>query len=144
MPQEQAGGGLGYELMVAAQAWRSGLTEAIRDTGLTAPQFFALATVLRAGNVDSPLTQAELASRAALDVNVASQVLRTLESRGLIVREQHPGDSRARSIRLTADGTALTRRAATLARRHNERFFRNADQASLAAQLALLSSESNS
>ena len=127
---------LGYELMVAAQAWRSGLSERLRDLGLTAPQFFALASALHAG--DTPLTQVELASQAALDVNVASQVLRNLEARNLLVREPHPGDSRARWIRLTAEGTALARKATSIARAFNTAFFRAADHDVLSEQLGRL------
>ena len=38
---------------------------------------------------------------------ISRQLLRKVESRGLVRREPHPGDSRARRITITTDGRKL-------------------------------------
>jgi len=47
------------------------------------------------------VTQVMLAHHSKLDVMMTSQVLRTLESRGLLLRHSHPTDTRAKVLELT-------------------------------------------
>jgi DNA-binding MarR family transcriptional regulator len=42
---------------------------------------------------------------------MTSQVLRTLEAKGLVTREAHPTDARARALAATATGVELVNRA---------------------------------
>lgn len=76
-------------------------------------QFVLLASLWWLEEHDEPPTQARLAAQAGTDQMMTSQVLRRLEGRGLLDRLPDPGDSRARRLRLTAQGSALT--AAALA-----------------------------
>jgi DNA-binding MarR family transcriptional regulator len=76
-------------------------------------QFVLLASLWWLEDHDEPPTQARLAEQAGTDAMMTSQVLRRLEARGLLDRRPDPGDSRARRLQLTAQGTALT--AAALA-----------------------------
>lgn len=68
--------------------------------GVTADQFVLLATLARG----HALTQRELASRMASDPSTVRAMLVLLERRGLIQRESHPTDARARTVALTAAG----------------------------------------
>lgn len=68
--------------------------------GVTADQFVLLATLAR-GNA---LTQRELARRMSSDPSTVRAMLVLLEQRGLIERDAHPTDSRARTVALTAQG----------------------------------------
>lgn len=68
--------------------------------GVTADQFVLLATLARG----QALTQRELASRMASDPSTVRAMLVLLERRGLIQRESHPTDARARTVALTAAG----------------------------------------
>jgi DNA-binding MarR family transcriptional regulator len=54
-----------------------------------------------------------VARQAGTDVKMTSQVLRTLEGKGLLHRRIDPADSRARTLRPTPAGTELARRAVT-------------------------------
>ena len=54
-----------------------------------------------------PPTQARLADQAGTDPMMTSQVLRKLESRGLVERVHDSNDTRARRIHLTAAGRDL-------------------------------------
>jgi DNA-binding MarR family transcriptional regulator len=80
---------------------------------LTHVQYVLLACLvwLHTAETERQITQAELADFAATDVMMTSQVLRALETKGLIERALHPTDGRARLLHATPMGTALARRA---------------------------------
>jgi DNA-binding MarR family transcriptional regulator len=69
--------------------------------GVTADQFVLMATLARGGRA---LTQRELARRMPSDPSTVRAMLVLLEKRGLLEREQHPTDARARTVILTAKG----------------------------------------
>jgi DNA-binding MarR family transcriptional regulator len=68
--------------------------------GLTADQFVLLATLARG----QALTQRELAHRMPSDPSTVRAMLVLLEKRGLVHRDNHPTDGRARTVALTAAG----------------------------------------
>jgi DNA-binding MarR family transcriptional regulator len=70
------------------------------EHGVTADQFVLLATLAR-GNA---LTQRELASRMPSDPSTVRAMLVLLERRGLVSRNTHPTDGRARTVALTKAG----------------------------------------
>ena len=133
------GGGLGYALMQAANAWRAELATALSPIEITPAQFFVISALLYTHSHERPApTQAELASRTGSDVNTTSQVLRGLERRGLVQRVRHPGDSRALAITLTERGLAVAREATTRARALNRVYFDGVDGRELLASLTEL------
>ncbi len=69
--------------------------------GVTADQFVLLATLARGGQA---LTQRELAKRMPSDPSTVRAMLVLLEKNGLVEREPHPTDARARMVKLTAKG----------------------------------------
>jgi DNA-binding MarR family transcriptional regulator len=68
--------------------------------GVTADQFVLLATLARG----DALTQRELAARMPSDPSTVRAMLVLLEERGLVSRNTHPTDGRARTVALTAAG----------------------------------------
>jgi DNA-binding MarR family transcriptional regulator len=68
--------------------------------GVTADQFVLLSTLSR-GNA---ITQRELARRMPSDPSTVRAMLVLLETQGLVERDVHPSDSRARTVALTAAG----------------------------------------
>jgi DNA-binding MarR family transcriptional regulator len=68
--------------------------------GATADQFVLLALL---GEEDG-ITQQELVRRASSDPNTIRAMLVLLERRGLVARERHPTDGRARRVILTRKG----------------------------------------
>ena len=68
--------------------------------GVTADQFVLLATLDRG----HALTQRELAARMPSDPSTVRAMLVLLERRGLVSRNTHPTDGRARTVALTAAG----------------------------------------
>lgn len=75
--------------------------------GITADQFVLLATLARS----DALTQRELAQRMPSDPSTVRAMLVLLEKQGLVRREAHPSDSRARTAALTAAGRRKFRQA---------------------------------
>ena len=75
--------------------------------GVTADQFVLLATLARGGEA---LTQRELARRMSSDPSTVRAMLVLLERGGLVGRDAHPTDARARTVSLTAKGLRAYRR----------------------------------
>jgi DNA-binding MarR family transcriptional regulator len=69
-------------------------------SGVTADQFVLLCVLAKG----SALTQQDLARRSSSDPNTIRPMLDILEERGLVTRQWHPSDGRARTVNLTAKG----------------------------------------
>ena len=100
----------GNELAIALRAAYLALhrrSEATFEShGVTADQFVLLATL----NRGHALTQRELARRMSSDPSTVRAMLVLLERSGLVGREAHPTDARARTVALTAQGTRALKR----------------------------------
>ena len=70
------------------------------EYGITADQFVLLATLARG----QAMTQRELAARMPSDPSTVRAMLVLLEKQGLVTREAHPTDARARTVSLTKSG----------------------------------------
>lgn len=118
------GGGYGFALLKAAQAWRTEANDVLRRHELTVPQFLVTMAVYRqARHHWDPLTQGEVASRLGMDANTTSQIVRALERRGLLTRTPHPDDARSLALTLTPEGMDRARVASASARELNDLFF---------------------
>jgi DNA-binding MarR family transcriptional regulator len=80
----------------------------VLDAGVTADQFVLLSVLAR----EPGITQITIVERTASDPNTVAAILRLLEQRGLVRREAHARDRRARCAFLTAEGRRVQRRAA--------------------------------
>ena len=69
---------------------------------------------------------------------MTSQVVRTLESKGLLVREADPADGRAWRLRPTRSGSTLARRAVAAVEAADTAYFEQVPQRSRAGLLAAL------
>lgn len=77
------------------------------EYGITADQFVLLATLARG----QALTQRELAARMPSDPSTVRAMLVLLEKQGLVAREAHPTDARARMVSLTKTGVRTYQQA---------------------------------
>ena len=73
------------------------------ERAVTADQFVLLALLAERDGI----TQQELVRRASSDANTIRAMLVLLEKRGLVTRERHPTDRRARSVTLTRKGIQI-------------------------------------
>jgi DNA-binding MarR family transcriptional regulator len=76
------------------------------DAGVTADQFVLLSALSDADAV----TQQELVRRISSDPNTVRAMLLLLEGRGLVARQRHPSDGRARRVALTRKGRRVFQR----------------------------------
>ena len=115
----------GFLLWQVTNIWQKDIRRALELFELTHPQFVLLfscqwlnESVDRAG-----VTQIQLAQHARVDVNVTSQVLRTLEKKGYVIRSPHPTDTRAKVITMTPSGSELVSRAVQAVEAADRAFF---------------------
>lgn len=100
----------GFLLWHISTSWRSSIEATLKEMDLTHPQFVVLATLGWLTRQGDRVTQAAIGKMAGLDPNTASQVLRGLEQKELIKREQSP-DGRAKNPLLTAKGSKVLMKA---------------------------------
>lgn len=119
----------GLALWHATNRWQALMRATLKPHGLTHVQYVLLAhlTWITQEEPDRQLTQSDLAAFAATDVMMTSQVLRTLEREGLVVRLSHPDDRRARIVTVTDAGARLARAATTDVERADQEFFAQLD-----------------
>ena len=113
----------GFLLWQVSNLWQRKIKAALDPLGLTHVQFVLLASVAWLGHDDDALTQVKLAAHAKTDVMMTSKVLRTLESKGLIQRDAHPVDTRAKSLLVTTQGHELLTSAIRVVNVVDDEFF---------------------
>ena len=112
----------GLLLWQVTNRWQAAIRAALAPYGLTHVQFVLLASLTWL-DAEGPVTQRALADHAATDRMMTSQVLRALETRGLVERRPHPSDRRARALAVTEDGAALANRTVAVVEAFDEAFF---------------------
>ncbi|MET4613050.1 DNA-binding MarR family transcriptional regulator [Rhodococcus sp. PvR044] len=118
----------GFLLWHATLRWQRGIAEALEPLGLTHVQFVLLACTWWLNTHDENPNQLAVARQAGTDVKMTSQVLRTLEKKGLIERHVDPADTRAKLLRVTDSGAALAPRAIEAVEEVDRRFFEPVDR----------------
>jgi len=135
---DDAGASPGFLLWRVTQRWQRAIAAALRPLELTHAQFVLLMStwhLARTGDDRGP-SQREVADHAEADVMMTSQVLRTLEKRGLVTRSADPADARVRRLSVTPAGARLARRAQGVVEAADRAFFAEAgDQGGLMKHL---------
>jgi DNA-binding MarR family transcriptional regulator len=101
-----AGHEVAMALRAAYWAMHRQADSCLQPLGVTANQFVLLALLAEQDGV----TQRELVRRAASDPNTVGAMLSNLEGKGLVARQRHPTDGRARCVTLTAQGRQMYKR----------------------------------
>jgi DNA-binding MarR family transcriptional regulator len=135
-----AGESPGFLLWRVTQRWQRSIVAALRPLDLTHAQFVLLMSTwyLSRGRGPGP-SQREVADHADADVMMTSQVVRTLEKRGLVTRSADAADARVKRLQATPEGARLARRAQAVVEQADRAFFAEVgDQPALLAQLRAL------
>jgi DNA-binding MarR family transcriptional regulator len=135
----------GFLLWQVTNIWQKHLRNELEKIDLTHVQFVLLATCQwfnQQAEVEG-MSQIQLSHHAKIDVNVTSKVLRTLETRNLVLRSPHLTDTRANVITLTPVGKVLIAKANIIVEQADRLFFAKieGDQARLIQLLAKLAQE---
>jgi DNA-binding MarR family transcriptional regulator len=113
----------GFLLWHATLRWQRGIARALAPLDLTHVQFVLLACTWWLNEQGDRPNQVAVAAQAGTDIKMTSQVLRSLERKGLVEREVDAADTRARRLRVTRRGAALARRAIAVVEDVDARFF---------------------
>jgi DNA-binding MarR family transcriptional regulator len=119
----------GFLLWHATLRWQRGVAQALAPLDLTHVQFVLLACTWWLNEQGERPTQVALAAQAGTDIKMTSQVLRSLERKGLIEREVDTADTRARRLRVTGRGGRLAPRAIVVVEQVDTEFFAGVGQA---------------
>ncbi|MBA3277169.1 MAG: winged helix-turn-helix transcriptional regulator [Geodermatophilaceae bacterium] len=107
--------------------WQRRIAAALRPLQLTHVQFVLLAAVWWLSDqtdTSSQLpSQRQVADHAATDAMMTSQVLRALETRGLVTRAPDPTDGRVKRLTVTAAMRRLATQAVTVVEAADAQFF---------------------
>jgi len=113
----------GFLLWHATLRWQRNVADALAPLGLTHVQFVLLACTWWLNGLGQRPSQVALAAFAGTDVKMTSQVVRSLEQKGLIERAVDASDTRARQLRVTRGGARLAPRAIAAVEGVDETFF---------------------
>lgn len=113
----------GLLLWQVTNLWQRRQKAALKELDLTHVQFVLLASLAWLSRNDAPVAQARIAEHAKTDAVMTSEVLRTLQRKGLVERRPHPDDTRAKSLKLTPEGTVIVKQAVKLVEQADREFF---------------------
>jgi DNA-binding MarR family transcriptional regulator len=119
----------GFLLWHATLRWQREISQTLAPLDLTHVQFVLLACTWWLNQQGRRPSQIALASFAGTDVKMTSQVVRSLERKGLVEREVDGADTRALRLRVTRQGARLAPRAIAIVQRVDEEFFEEASPA---------------
>jgi len=120
---EKSDDSTGFLLWQVSSLWQRRINAGLRQFDLTHAQFVLLASLMWLAKDKKPVTQVDLASHAKTDIMMTSNVLRTLEGKGLVMRDPHPSDTRAKSLSITAQGRRLATQAIQVIENIDHDFF---------------------
>lgn len=101
----------GYLLGQLTMLWQRKLKKVLDPLDLTQTQFVLLAALGWLSKTNNAVTQVDIANQSNADRMMVSKVLRTLEEKGFITRQEHETDTRAKTIRLTTNGDVILQKA---------------------------------
>lgn len=132
----------GFLLWHISTSWRSSIEHALKSFNLTHPQFVILASLGWLTKDGNRVTQAAVGKMASLDANTTSQIIRGLEKKELIIREQSL-DGRAKNPILTQQGREVLARALPAVEAEDQLFFEALSSSEMDSLLVIFQKLSN-
>jgi len=115
----------GFLLWQVTTLWQRGIKKSLDTIDITHPQFVLLASLLWLSKQKENVTQIDLSQHSKIDPMTTSTVIRTLQRKGLIERQEHHTDTRAKTVTLTNDGSRITRQAVKIIEKFDAGFFQS-------------------
>lgn len=113
----------GYLLGQMTLLWQRKIKKVLDPLDLTQTQFVLLAALGWLSRENDQVTQVDIANQGNADRMMVSKVLRTLESKKFISRQEHRTDTRAKVIKLTNRGAEVLQQALTAVENADKAFF---------------------
>lgn len=113
----------GYLLGQVTMLWQRKLKKVLDPLNLTQTQFVLMAALGWLSKKNNAVTQVDIANQSNTDRMMVSKVLRTLQDKRFISRQEHETDTRAKVIKLTNEGAEVLQKALTAVENADIEFF---------------------
>ncbi|WP_443938205.1 MarR family winged helix-turn-helix transcriptional regulator [Pedobacter sp. MW01-1-1] len=113
----------GYLLGQVTMLWQRKHKKVLDPLNLTQTQFVLLTALGWLSKENENVTQVDIANQSNSDRMMVSKVLRTLEEKNFISRQEHQTDTRAKVIKLTDEGAKVLQKALTVIENADIDFF---------------------
>ena len=113
----------GFLLWQVTNLWQREIKKALKPYDLTHSQFVLLASIYWLTLHKKDVTQILLSSHTKIDPMTTSTVLRTLQAKGLLQRQEHLTDTRAKTVGLTDNGNKIIKQAVKTVETFDKTFF---------------------
>jgi len=118
-PEESSG----FLLWQVTNLWQREIKKALKQFGLTHSQFVLMASIHWLTIHKQEVTQIVLSAHTKIDPMTTSTVLRTLQKKGLLQRQEHLTDTRAKTVGLTDEGKKIIKKAVITVEKFDAEFF---------------------
>jgi DNA-binding MarR family transcriptional regulator len=119
----------GFLLWQVTNLWQREIRKALEKHDLTHSQFVLMASTYWLTLHGKEVTQITLSNHTKIDPMTTSTVLRTLQAKGLLQRQEHATDTRAKVVVLTEAGKAVAKAAVKTVEAFDNEFFTPLGQA---------------
>ncbi len=113
----------GFLLWQVTNLWQREIKKALEPFDLTHSQFVLMASIHWLTLHKQDVTQVLLSSHTKIDPMTTSTVLRTLQQKGLLQRQEHQTDTRAKTVGLTTQGKKVVKQAVKTVESFDKTFF---------------------
>lgn len=113
----------GFLLWQVTNLWQREIKKALEQYGLTHSQFVLLASIHWLTLNEQNVTQIVLSNHTKIDPMTTSTVLRTLQQKGFLRRQEHLTDTRAKTVELTEQGKTIIKKAVLTVEEFDKVFF---------------------
>ncbi|WP_281225734.1 MarR family winged helix-turn-helix transcriptional regulator [Flavobacterium aquiphilum] len=120
---EKAEDSSGFLLWQVTNLWQREIKKALEPYDLTHSQFVLMASIHWLTLQKQDVTQILLSSHTKIDPMTTSTVLRTLQKKGLVLRQEHLTDTRAKTVGLTENGKKIIKQAVKTVETFDKTFF---------------------
>lgn len=120
---EKAEDSSGFLLWQVTNLWQREIKKALEKYDLTHSQFVLMASIHWLTLNKEDVTQILLSSHTKIDPMTTSTVLRTLQGKELIQRQEHATDTRAKTVELTDSGKKIIKQAVKTVEAFDTEFF---------------------
>lgn len=120
---EKAEESSGFLLWQVTNLWQREIKKALEPFDLTHSQFVLMASIHWLTLQEQQVTQILLSGHTKIDPMTTSTVLRTLQTKGLLQRQEHLTDTRAKIVELTEYGKEIIKLAVKTVEAFDKTFF---------------------
>ncbi len=113
----------GFLLWQVTNLWQREIKKALEQYGLTHSQFVLMASIHWLTIHKQEVTQVILSNHAKIDPMTTSTVLRTLQKKEFLQRQEHLIDTRAKTVGLTEEGEKIIKKAIAAIEKFDAEFF---------------------